>query len=84
MSDNYPLDNAELTPETREETFLDGVTELEPETRKEAFIAKIYDSSQVVPMPRTETSPAYTFTRSPFFLCTSNSPFASMPSAIPS
>ena len=49
MADNYPLDNAELTPETREETFLDGVTELEPETRKEAFIAKIYDSSQVVP-----------------------------------
>lgn len=49
MADNYPLDNTELTPETREETFLDGVTELEPETRKEAFIAKIYDSSQVVP-----------------------------------
>ena len=49
MSDNYPLDNAELTPDTREEHFLDGATDLEPETRKEAFIAKIYDSSQVVP-----------------------------------
>lgn len=49
MSDNYPLDNAELTPDTREEHFLDGATDLEPITRKEAFIARIYDSSQVVP-----------------------------------